>query len=174
MTFSQYSHKMFRFCPSSFPLSFPLLPLFLFHPCSCLTFKPSVCCARHYAKGGVKGSLIRTFTVFLKFISTPGMVPGPWALGTQQETKHTLFLLLWGLQCSASHSGNCLIWVPCPVRKAGMGWGGEVIGARTWWGVWSSLWGQGAVTEGFLAGEGHTGTHVWEGTLLPAHLCSII
>ena len=138
MTFSQYSHKMFRFCPSSFlpppfllasfpvlpssfPLSFPLLPLFLFHPCSCLRFKPSVCCARHYAKGGVKGSLIRTFTVFLKFISTPGMVPGPWALGTQQETKHTLFLLLWGLQCSASHSGNCLIWVPCPVRKAGMG-----------------------------------------------------
>ena len=97
-------------------------------------FKPSVRCAWHYAKGEVKGSLIRTFTVFLKFISMPGMVPGPWALGTQQETTHTLSLLLWGLQCSVSHPGNWMfnLGSVSSVRKAGMGRGGEVIGARMW------------------------------------------
>ena len=67
-------------------------------------------------------------------ISMPGMVPGPWALGTQQETTHTLSLLLWGLQCSVSHPGNWMfnLGSVSSVRKAGMGRGGEVIGARTW------------------------------------------
>ena len=120
MTFLQYSHRMFF--SSSFPLlpsflppflpSFcffffpPSLPPFLFPPFFCPKFKPSMHCARHYAKGGVKESLICTFTIFLKFIYMPGIVPGPWVLGMLQETKHTLFLLLWGLQCCVSHSGN--------------------------------------------------------------------
>lgn len=117
--------------PSALP-SFPPLILsslllslspFLFPPSSYPAFKPSVHCARHYAKGGVKESLICAFIVFLKFVYKPGIMPGPWAVGIHQETKHMLFLLLWGLHCSVFHSRNWMFsmcWVSS-VSKAGVG-----------------------------------------------------